>query len=50
MLILGSLSQGNLNDSVTLNVVGAELHDFLIDSGAVRFRGVQLIYKKVSHT
>ena len=34
MFILGSLSQGNLNDSITLNVGGIELHDFLIDSGA----------------
>ena len=34
MFILGSLSQGNLNNSITLNVGGIELHDFLIDSGA----------------
>ena len=32
---MGSLSQGNLNDSVTLNVGGIELDDFLLDSGAV---------------
>ena len=34
VFILGSLSHGNLNDSITLNVGGIELHDFLIDSGA----------------
>ena len=34
MFILGSLSQGNPNDSVTLNVSGIELHGFFIDSGA----------------
>ena len=34
VFILGSLSQGNTNDSVTLNVGGIELHDFLVDSGA----------------
>ena len=34
VFILGSLSQGNLNDSITLNVGGIELHDFLIDLGA----------------
>ena len=32
VFILGSLSQGNPNDSVTLNVGGIELYDFLIDS------------------
>ena len=34
MFIFGSLSQGNPNDSVTLNVGDIELHDFLIDSDA----------------
>ena len=35
VFILGFLSQGNPDDSVTLNVGGIELHDFLIDSGAM---------------
>ena len=34
VFILGSLSQDNPNDSITLNVGGIEFHDFFIDSGA----------------
>ena len=35
VFILGSLSQGNLNDSLPLNVGGIEFHEFFIDSDAV---------------
>ena len=34
VFILGSLSQGNLNNSITINVGGIELQDFLIHAGA----------------